>query len=142
MGLLLARFETTLRLCAAPEDAQRDRRPVVGGVLMKKWLALTAAVALVVVGSVALWQLSEDDARRSGALAASREAVVLSWRGVWSEKKEFVPGQVVQFKGAAYVAERGRGELDPWCEDDCREAAENPPPAWCPDDCRWALLAD
>jgi hypothetical protein len=109
---------------------------------MKKLLAPAAAVALVVVGSVALWQLSDDGARRSGALAAAEEPVSLSWRGVWSEQKEFESGQVVEFRGAAYVAERGPGETDPWCEDECRKAAENPPPAWCPDDCRWALLAD
>jgi hypothetical protein len=109
---------------------------------MKKWLVVATAVALVVVGSVAVWQLSDDDARRTGAVeASSEEPVLLSWRGVWSEKKEFGPGQVVQYRGVAYVAERGPGETDPWCEDECRKAAENAPPAWCPDDCRWALLA-
>jgi hypothetical protein len=110
---------------------------------MKKWLVLAAAVALVVVGSVAVWQASsDDDVRRAGAIEASEEPISLSWRGVWSERKDYGVGQVVQFKGAAYVAELGKGELDPWCEDDCRKAAENPPPVWCEEDCRWALLAD
>jgi hypothetical protein len=109
---------------------------------MKKLLVLGATVALVVVGSVAVWQLSGDDSRRSGALEGLEEPITLAWRGVWSEKKAYGPGQVVQFKGAAYVAEKGPGETDPWCEDECRKAAENPPPSWCEDDCRWALLAD
>ncbi len=109
---------------------------------MKKWFVIAAAIALVVVGLVAVWQLSGDDTRRAGALEVSEEPVALSWRGVWSERKDYGPGHVVQFRGAAYVAERGRGETDPWCEDDCRKAAENPPAPWCEDDCRWALLAD
>ena len=109
---------------------------------MNKWLVSAVAVALAAVASVAVWQLSGGDSRRPGALERLEEPVALSWRGVWLEEKTYAPGQVVQFRGAAYVAERGPGEPDPWCEDDCRRAAENPPPAWCEDDCRWALLAD
>ena len=107
---------------------------------MNKWLMIAAAIALVVVGSVAGWQLSGDDARSAGALEASDEPITLSWRGVWSEKKAYGLGQVVRFKGATWVAEREtlESEPDPWCEDDCRNA----PPAWCEDDCRWALVAN
>src|SRR5688500_12240036 len=54
--------------------------------------------------------------------------IPLSWRGAWSEGKSYGAGQVVTFKGAAFVAVREPGETvpDPWCEDDCR----------------WVLLAD
>ena len=49
---------------------------------MKKWFVIAATIVLVVVGSVAVWQLSGDDTRRAGALEVSEEPMALSWRGV------------------------------------------------------------
>jgi hypothetical protein len=102
---------------------------------MKKSLIVAAAVLpLVVIGSIAVWNVSGNDLRRVGAIDSASEPVALMWRGAWDAEAKYAPGQVVSFKGAAYVAEQENGgsEPDPWCEDDCRwasmgNAAEGPP---------------
>lgn len=72
--------------------------------MKRSWWVIAAAVPLVVIGSVAIWQLSGDD-RRIGAVTASSEPVGLSWRGPWSSEASYQPGQVVAFDGSSYVAQ-------------------------------------
>jgi hypothetical protein len=93
---------------------------------MKRSLIVAATVLpLVVVGSIAVWNVSGNDLRRVGAIDSASEPIALMWRGAWDAEAKYAPGQVVSFKGAAYVAEQENGgsEPDPWCEDECRWAS-------------------
>lgn len=99
--------------------------------MKKSWFVIAAAIPLVLIGSIAVWQLSGNDARRVGAIGAADEPVALMWRGAWDAEAKYAPGQVVSFNRAAYVAEQvnAGSEPNPWCEDDCRWAlmsAEGP----------------
>lgn len=92
---------------------------------MKRSLIVAAALLpIVLIGSVAVWNVAGDDIRRVGAIDSSSKPVALMWRGPWDSKAEYLPGQVVSLKGASYVAEQeSQGSApDPWCEDDCRWA--------------------
>lgn len=96
--------------------------------MKKSWFVVLVAIPLVVVGSIAVWELSGSDARRVGTLQPLEESVPLSWRGAWSEKTEYRTGEVVSLKGVTFVAQRENSatEPDPWCEDDCMWAALTP----------------
>jgi hypothetical protein len=99
-----------------------DLRLVSGGVEMKKtWFVVAAAIPLVVVGSVAVWQLSGGDTRRIGALGPLEEPLTVAWRGTWSADLKYQPGQLVSHDGAVYIAEAESGGVapDPTCEKDC-----------------------
>jgi hypothetical protein len=93
--------------------------------MKKSLIVAAAALPLVVIGSIAVWNVSGNDSRRVGAIDSASEPVALMWRGAWDAEVKYAPGQVVSFKGASYVAEQvnGGSEPDPWCEDDCRWAS-------------------
>lgn len=69
------------------------------------WVILFASIPLVLVGSIAVWQLSGSDARRVGAIGATDKPVALMWRGAWDAKAEYTAGQVVSYRGSSYVAD-------------------------------------
>jgi hypothetical protein len=96
--------------------------------MKKAWFVIVAAIPLVVVGSIAVWELSGSDTRRVGALQPLEEPVPLSWRGAWSESAKYQPGEVVSLEGVTFVAQSDVAETqpDPWCEDDCMWAALSP----------------
>lgn len=73
--------------------------------MKKSWFVIAAAIPLVVVGSIGVWQLSGNDARRIGQLGPLSDPVPLSWRGEWSSEMSYRPGEVVSFEGSSYVAE-------------------------------------
>lgn len=88
--------------------------------MKKSWLVVFAAIPLVVIGSVAVWQLSGSDERRVGAIDASSDPVALMWRGAWNEEAVYAPGEVVSLKGASYVAEeKNQGSAPGPCEAEC-----------------------
>lgn len=90
-------------------------------------LVFVVAIPFVVIGSVAVWQLSGTDARRLGAVTAASEPVALVWRGPWSINAKYAPGQVVSYEGSSYVAETAHVGRDPTKS--------------CPSDCPWSLMA-
>lgn len=74
--------------------------------MKKSWFVIAAAIGLVAIGSIAVLQLSGDDARRTAALAEVRaDPIPLSWRGAWSSDQKYEPGEVVFLDGSSYVAE-------------------------------------
>jgi hypothetical protein len=72
--------------------------------MKKSWILVSAAIAVVAVGSVAVLATSGDDSRRQGALGEA-DSVALSWHGDWSEEVEYARGNVVSHEGASYVAD-------------------------------------
>jgi hypothetical protein len=72
--------------------------------MVNKLLIAVGIGALVAVGSVGAWKLSDAD-RRVGALGPLEEPVPLAWRGSWSEEAKYEPGQVVSYDDSSYVAE-------------------------------------
>lgn len=82
--------------------------------MKKPWSLVLAVVPLVVIGSVAVWQVSGSD-RRIGAITAASEPVPLSWRGPYSGDAAYAPGQVVSFDGASYVADQETKGEKPGC---------------------------
>jgi hypothetical protein len=96
---------------------------------MKKfWFVIAAAIPLVVVGSVAVWMLSDGGARRQGALVAPSDPVSMAWRGGWSERTTYAVGEVVSAGDATYLAAKKNIAVDPTSE--------------CASDCSWTLLAE
>lgn len=73
--------------------------------MVNKLLIVVGLVALVVVGSIGVWKLADDDGRRVGALGPLSEPMPLSWRGTWTGEAKYDVGQVVSYKGSSYVAE-------------------------------------
>jgi hypothetical protein len=94
--------------------------------MKRAWFVLAAAIALVVIGSVAVWQLSGDDPRIA-AVTAADEPVALTWRGPWSADARYTAGQVVSHGGSSYVASR--------------TSSGSPPDTACVLDCAWAVMA-
>lgn len=95
--------------------------------MKKSWVVIVAAIPLVIVGSIAVWQLSANDGRRVGALGPIREPMPLAWRGTWTGETRYDVGQVVSYQGSSYVAEAPN--------------AERAPGPKCGADCPWALMA-
>jgi hypothetical protein len=95
--------------------------------MKKSWFVIAAAIPLVAIGSAAVWLVSGNDPRRIGALEALKEPVPLAWRGSWSADLRYAAGEVVSYRGVAYVAEREAG-------------GEIPDPAACGGDCPWTAM--
>jgi hypothetical protein len=72
--------------------------------MVNKLLVGLGIAALVLVGSVGAWKIS-NGGRHVGALGPLEKPVPLAWRGAWDKGAQYQPGEVVSFKGASYVAE-------------------------------------
>lgn len=96
--------------------------------MKKSWFVIAAAIPLVAIGSIAVWELSGNDQRRLGMITSASQPVSLAWRGPWDAEAKYVPGEVVSYQGSSYVAETETGGV-------------NPDPKECTgENCPWATL--
>jgi hypothetical protein len=88
--------------------------------MKRSWFVIAAAIPLVAIGSIVVWQLAGSD-RTVGALSGPTAPVALSWRGDWSAQVAYGPGDLVSHEGAGFIAEsESTGSApDPQCASAC-----------------------